>query len=151
MNRRGNKPVHAVVIGDEVGNHDCVSERSRVQARARNDARTSSCAVARAGAHQQQLFTEYPCDPQGVGKTSLITAAATESFPDLPPPVLPPTRLPAEATPENVPMLIMDSSSRDEEKTSQEVRRLHHDWGSNARSGQLERFTERFEVLTALP
>ena len=85
-------------------------------------------------------------DPQGVGKTSLITAAATESFPDLPPPVLPPTRLPAEATPENVPMLIMDTSSRDEEKTSQEVRRLHHHWNCDARSAQLERFTERFKV-----
>jgi mitochondrial Rho GTPase 1 len=58
---------------------------------------------------------------QGVGKTSLITAAATESFPDFPPPVLPPTRLPAEATPEGVPMVIVDTSSREEEKTSLDV------------------------------
>jgi hypothetical protein len=58
---------------------------------------------------------------QGVGKTSLITAAATESFPDFPPPVLPPTRLPAEATPEGVPMIITDTSSREEEKTTLDV------------------------------
>lgn len=56
-----------------------------------------------------------------MGKTSLITAAATESFPDCPPPVLPPTRLPAEATPEGVPMVIVDTSSREEEKTSLDV------------------------------
>lgn len=38
-------------------------------------------------------------DP-GVGKTSLILAAATEAFPDNPVPTLPPTALPAELTPD---------------------------------------------------
>jgi Ras family protein T1 len=52
----------------------------------------------------------------GVGKTSLITAAATETFPDEPPPVLPPARLPAETTPEGVPVVITDTSSKPEDK-----------------------------------
>lgn len=52
----------------------------------------------------------------GVGKTSLITAAATETFPDDPPPVLPPARLPADTTPEGVPVVITDTSSRPEDK-----------------------------------
>ena len=55
-----------------------------------------------------------------VGKTSLITAAATESFPDYPPPVLPPTKLPADATPEGVPILITDTSSRPEDRQALE-------------------------------
>jgi hypothetical protein len=72
--------------------------------------------------HAGKVAYTLACDPlQGVGKTSLITAAATESFPDFPPPVLPPTRLPAEATPEGVPMIITDTSSREEEKTSLDV------------------------------
>ena len=76
---------------------------------------------------------------QGVGKTSLITAAATESFPDFPPPVLPPTRLPAEATPEGVPMVIVDTSSREEEKTTLDVSdmRLHADPDENTRPTDL--------------
>lgn len=52
----------------------------------------------------------------GVGKTSLITAAATETFPDDPPPVLPPARLPADTTPEGVPVVITDTSSKPEDK-----------------------------------
>lgn len=72
--------------------------------------------------HACGMAQALACDYlQGVGKTSLITAAATESFPDFPPPVLPPTRLPAEATPEGVPMIITDTSSREEEKTSLDV------------------------------
>jgi len=58
---------------------------------------------------------------EGAGKTSLITAVATESFPDHPPPVLPHTKLPPDATPEGVPMVIMDTSSRDEERTALEA------------------------------
>lgn len=58
---------------------------------------------------------------EGAGKTSLITSAATESFPDHPPPVLPHTRLPPEATPENVPVIVLDTSSRVEERTSLEM------------------------------
>ncbi|EFN55684.1 hypothetical protein CHLNCDRAFT_133936 [Chlorella variabilis] len=58
---------------------------------------------------------------EGVGKTSLITAAATETFPDHPPPVLPPARLPADTTPEGVPVVITDTSSRPEDKQSLEL------------------------------
>ncbi len=57
----------------------------------------------------------------GVGKTSLITAAATETFPDHPPPVLPPARLPAETTPEGVPLVITDTSSRPEDRQALEA------------------------------
>ncbi|KAK9846318.1 hypothetical protein WJX81_001431 [Elliptochloris bilobata] len=59
-------------------------------------------------------------DP-GVGKTSLITAAATETFPDHPPPVLPPTRLSADSTPEGVPILITDTLSRPEDRPALEA------------------------------
>ncbi|KAK9829241.1 hypothetical protein WJX72_004718 [[Myrmecia] bisecta] len=64
---------------------------------------------------------------EGVGKTSLITAAATESFPDNPPPVLPPARLPPESTPENVPIVLIDTSSRVEDKQTLETAVLHSD------------------------
>lgn len=63
----------------------------------------------------------------GVGKTSLITAAATESFPDNPPPVLPPTRLGADTTPEGVPLVITDTSSRPEDKPALELACLNSD------------------------
>ncbi len=62
-----------------------------------------------------------------VGKTSLITAAATESFPDNPPPLLPATRLGADATPEGVPLIITDTSSRPEDKPALEVACLNSD------------------------
>lgn len=58
---------------------------------------------------------------EGVGKSSLIAAAATETFPDHPPPVLPPARLPADTTPEGVPVVITDSSSRPEDKQALEL------------------------------
>lgn len=54
-------------------------------------------------------------DP-GVGKTSLISAAASETFPDNPPPVLPPALLPADAIPDGVPVVITDTSSRPEDR-----------------------------------
>ncbi|CAK0731768.1 hypothetical protein CVIRNUC_000040 [Coccomyxa viridis] len=57
----------------------------------------------------------------GVGKSSLITSAATESFPEHPPPVLPPTRLAHDTTPEGVPMVLVDTSSRPEDKASLEL------------------------------
>ena len=56
-----------------------------------------------------------------VGKTSLITTAATESFPEHPPPLLPPTRLPPETTTENLPILVTDTSSRPEDRQSLEA------------------------------
>ncbi|CAL5224037.1 g6659 [Coccomyxa viridis] len=57
----------------------------------------------------------------GVGKSSLITAAATESFSEHPPPVLPPTRLAHDTTPEGVPMVLVDTSSRPEDKANLEL------------------------------
>lgn len=49
---------------------------------------------------------------QGTGKSSLITAVATDSFPEKTPPVLPPTRLPHDFYPDRVPLTIIDTSSR---------------------------------------
>lgn len=49
---------------------------------------------------------------RGTGKSSLIAAAATESFPDNVPSVLPPTHLPADFYADGVPLTIIDSSSR---------------------------------------
>lgn len=57
----------------------------------------------------------------GVGKTCLITAAAAEAFADHPPPTLPPTRLPADATPEGVPLLLVDTSAREEDRPAREA------------------------------
>ncbi|PSR86066.1 Mitochondrial Rho GTPase [Actinidia chinensis var. chinensis] len=48
---------------------------------------------------------------RGTGKSSLIAAAASEIFPDHAPPVLPPTRLPADFFPDGVPLTIIDTSS----------------------------------------
>ncbi|KAK6940833.1 Small GTPase [Dillenia turbinata] len=47
----------------------------------------------------------------GTGKSALIASAASESFPENVPPVLPPTRLPADFYPDRVPVTIIDSSS----------------------------------------
>lgn len=52
----------------------------------------------------------------GVGKTSLISTAANDTFDQRPAPVLPPTRLPAEFTPDHVPMVVTDTSSRPEDQ-----------------------------------
>jgi len=65
-------------------------------------------------------------DP-GVGKTSLILAAATEAFPDNPVPTLPPTALPAELTPDGVPSLVVDTSSRPEDRPALEIQCLKAD------------------------
>ncbi|KAK4355530.1 hypothetical protein RND71_024501 [Anisodus tanguticus] len=48
---------------------------------------------------------------RATGKSSLITAAATVNFPEEVLPVLPPTRLPADLYPDNVPVTIIDTSS----------------------------------------
>ncbi|KAL5561667.1 hypothetical protein UlMin_031414 [Ulmus minor] len=63
-------------------------------------------------------------DP-GTGKSSLIVAVAAESFPENVPPVLPPTRLPADIFPDLVPVTIIDTSSSLESrgKREQELRR----------------------------
>ncbi|CAL9135893.1 unnamed protein product [Musa acuminata var. zebrina] len=52
----------------------------------------------------------------GTGKSSLIVAVATESFPENVPHVMPPTRLPADYYPDRVPLTIIDTSSRPENK-----------------------------------
>ncbi|KAF6162811.1 hypothetical protein GIB67_029080 [Kingdonia uniflora] len=46
----------------------------------------------------------------GTGKSSLIVTAAAEMFPQNVPPVLPPTRLPADFYPDRVPVTIIDTS-----------------------------------------
>ncbi|PKA50458.1 Rac-like GTP-binding protein ARAC3 [Apostasia shenzhenica] len=55
---------------------------------------------------------------QGTGKSSLIIAVATESFPENVPNVLPPTRLPADYYPDRVPLTIIDTSSSPASKTT---------------------------------
>ncbi|XP_019197482.1 PREDICTED: mitochondrial Rho GTPase 1-like isoform X1 [Ipomoea nil] len=62
---------------------------------------------------------------RATGKSSLIAAAASESFPEDLPPVLPPTRLPADLYPENVPVTIIDTSSSLESrgKLAEELKR----------------------------
>lgn len=57
----------------------------------------------------------------GAGKSSLIIALATDSFPEKPPPVLPPTRLPPDFYPDRVPLTIVDTSSRQEDKIRTEM------------------------------
>jgi len=54
--------------------------------------------------------------PQGSGKTCFVTAAATESFPEHVPPTLPPTLLPGHALPDRTPCLLIDTSSRGEDR-----------------------------------
>jgi len=49
---------------------------------------------------------------RGTGKSSLIAAIASESFPDTVLPVLPPTLLPADYFPDYVPITVIDTSSR---------------------------------------
>eukprot|EP00899_Mesostigma_viride_P001879 jgi/Mesvir1/11692/Mv00084-RA.1 len=53
---------------------------------------------------------------EGAGKTSLITAAANDIFPDSPPPLMQPTLIPAEAFPDRVPLLIVDTRSKPEHR-----------------------------------
>ncbi|KEH23750.1 putative small GTPase superfamily, EF-hand domain pair [Medicago truncatula] len=48
---------------------------------------------------------------RGTGKSSLIAAIASESFPDTVLPVLPPTLLPADYFPDHVPITVIDTSS----------------------------------------
>jgi Ras family protein T1 len=62
---------------------------------------------------------------RGTGKSSLIAAAASESFPENVSPVLPPTRLPADFFPDRVPVILIDTSSSLENrvKLNEELKR----------------------------
>ncbi|XP_010550971.1 PREDICTED: mitochondrial Rho GTPase 1-like [Tarenaya hassleriana] len=53
---------------------------------------------------------------KGTGKSSLIVAAATDTFPPNVPPVLPDTKLPPEFFPDRIPITIVDTSSRREDR-----------------------------------
>ncbi|KAF3779738.1 Mitochondrial Rho GTPase 1 [Nymphaea thermarum] len=53
---------------------------------------------------------------QGAGKSSLIIALAVGIFSHSVPPVVPPTRLPADYYPDKVPLTIVDTSSRPEDR-----------------------------------
>ncbi|CAN6467892.1 unnamed protein product [Victoria cruziana] len=52
----------------------------------------------------------------GTGKSSLIITLAVEIFSHSVPPVVPPTRLPADFYPDKVPLTIVDTSSRPEDR-----------------------------------
>ncbi|XP_023872842.1 mitochondrial Rho GTPase 2 isoform X2 [Quercus suber] len=62
---------------------------------------------------------------RGTGKSSLIASAASESFPENVPPVLPPTRLPADFFPDRIPVTLIDTSSSLENraKLNEELKR----------------------------
>ncbi|XP_010524876.1 PREDICTED: mitochondrial Rho GTPase 1-like [Tarenaya hassleriana] len=53
---------------------------------------------------------------KGTGKSSLIVAAATDTFPPNVPPVLPDTKLPSDFFPDRIPITIVDTSSRPEDR-----------------------------------
>lgn len=61
------------------------------------------------------------------GKSSLISSAANDTFDARPPPVLPPVRLPRDFSPDGVPMLVTDTSSRPEDAAATELAVLHAD------------------------
>jgi Ras family protein T1 len=56
------------------------------------------------------------CGPAGAGKTCFVTAAATETFPEHVPPHVPATLLCVDALPDRVPALLLDTSSRAEDR-----------------------------------
>jgi len=62
---------------------------------------------------------------RGTGKSSLIAAAASESFPEYVQPVFPPTRLPPDFYPDGIPVVIIDTSSSLESrgKLAEELKR----------------------------
>ncbi|XP_076904214.1 mitochondrial Rho GTPase 2-like [Bidens hawaiensis] len=60
--------------------------------------------------HRSTVRVVVVGDP-ATGKSSLIAAAATDTFPEYVDPVLPPTVLPAEYYPDEIPVTIIDTSS----------------------------------------
>ncbi|KAK9281582.1 hypothetical protein L1049_004485 [Liquidambar formosana] len=86
---------------------------------------------------------------QGTGKSSLIASVAggSDTFPENVPPVLPPTRLPADLFPDCVPVTIIDTSSSPENKSklAEELKRadavvLTYACDQPARLGRLSDF-----------
>ncbi|KAK3281480.1 hypothetical protein CYMTET_10731 [Cymbomonas tetramitiformis] len=67
------------------------------------------------------------CGAESTGKTSLITAAATESFPETVAPKLPVTRLPGSTLQDGADAFLIDTSSRQEDraKRMEECHRAH--------------------------
>ncbi|KAK9055780.1 hypothetical protein SSX86_026865 [Deinandra increscens subsp. villosa] len=65
-------------------------------------------------------------DP-ATGKSSLIAAAATDTFPEIVPPVLPPTVLPADYYPDGIPVTIIDTQYSLEGKVKIEEELLRAD------------------------
>jgi len=57
----------------------------------------------------------------GVGKSSLITAVATENAPDRVPPVLPQTILAADQLPDKVPLLMYDTGNGESDRAKMEL------------------------------
>ncbi|GLT94962.1 hypothetical protein SLE2022_126710 [Rubroshorea leprosula] len=60
---------------------------------------------------------------RGTGKSSLIVTAAADTFPTNVPPLLPPTRLPEDFYPDQVPITIFDTNAEDRAKLAEELRR----------------------------
>ncbi|GLT38292.1 hypothetical protein SLA2020_125490 [Shorea laevis] len=60
---------------------------------------------------------------RGTGKSSLIVTAAADTFPTNVPPLLPPTRLPEDFYPDQVPITIFDTNPEDRAKLAEELRR----------------------------
>lgn len=67
------------------------------------------------------------CGAESSGKTSLITAAATESFPETVAPKLPVTRLPGSTLQDGADAFLIDTSSRQEDRAKriEECHRAH--------------------------
>ena len=65
-----------------------------------------------AGVTSNQAIRVVLVGDKGTGKTSLIVSSLTDSFPDNPVPVLPPTRLLPDMFTEKIPLLLVDTSSR---------------------------------------
>ena len=64
------------------------------------------------GVTSNQAIRVVVVGDKGTGKTSLIVSSLTDSFPDSPVPVLPPTRLLPDMFTEKIPLLLVDTSSR---------------------------------------
>lgn len=74
------------------------------------------------GAHASRVVRIAVVGDSDTGKTSLISTAANDTFDARPVPVLPPTKLSPDYTPERVPLLLTDTSANPEaSKTTDHV------------------------------